>query len=73
MEISVTDVDYSDPGIQDARNGKQKALETAAANLATAQGKAAADLAAARGEVNAANELSKLYKTPSWVQLQLAE
>ena len=73
VQISVVDVDYSDPGIQDARNNKQKALEQAAAQLAEAQGTANAKIAAAEGDVKAANAVRSLYNNPAWVKLQLAQ
>lgn len=59
VEILVKDVDYTDPGIQDARNAKVKALELAAAQVAEAQGK-----------VQAAAAQAELYKNPAWVELQ---
>lgn len=62
VELIVLDVDYNDPGIQDARNNKQKAIEQAAADLATAT-----------GQVNAANKLKELYANPAWVAIKLAE
>jgi hypothetical protein len=62
VEILVKDIDYTDPGIQDARNAKQKAIEQAAANVATAQ-----------GELDAARKRGELYNNPQWVQLQLAQ
>jgi hypothetical protein len=39
VQVLVKDVDYADPGIQKARNEKQKALETAQALVAEAEGK----------------------------------
>ena len=66
----IKDVDYSDPGIQAARNEKQKAVELGAAKLATANAEAAALLAEAKGKRDAAGELAKLYANPSWVRLQ---
>lgn len=62
VEILIKDVDYADPGIQEARNNKQKALEQAAAQVAEAQGK-----------VQAAAAQQELYKNPAWIQLQLAQ
>ena len=62
IEILIRDVDYSDPGIQEARNAKQKAIEMAAAAVAQAQ-----------GEVDAAKKRGELYNNPAWVKLQLAE
>jgi hypothetical protein len=62
IEILIRDVDYNDPGIQEARNAKQKAIEMAAAAVAQAQ-----------GEVDAANKRGELYKNPAWVKLQLAQ
>jgi hypothetical protein len=71
VEFAVLDIEFADPGIQQARNEKQKALEEAAAKLARAQGEAAALVAEAKGKADAAAELAKLYATPGWVQLQL--
>lgn len=73
VQVSIKDVDYRDPGIQEARNGKQKALETAAANLAKAQGDAAAKIAEAQGQVEAAAKLATLYANPAWVALEQAK
>lgn len=70
IEMIIKDVDYSDPGIQQARNEKQKAIELGAAKLATAQAEAAALLAEARGKADAAAQLNKLYANPNWVRLQ---
>lgn len=70
IEMIIKDVDYSDPGIQQARNEKQKAIELGAAKLATAQAEAAALLAEAKGKSSAANELARLYANPAWVRLQ---
>jgi hypothetical protein len=61
VEVSVKDVDYTDPGIQDARNQKVKALEIAAANVAEAEGK-----------VKAAAAQRELYNNPAWVELERA-
>jgi hypothetical protein len=52
----------SDPGIQDARNAKQKAIEQAAAQVAAAQ-----------GQVDAAAKQRDLYNNPAWVALQKAQ
>lgn len=71
VEFAILDIDYADPGIQEARNAKQKALEQAAAKLAEAQGQANALVAEAKGKADAAAELAKLYATPAWVQLQI--
>lgn len=62
IEITIKDVDYADPGIQEARNAKQKAIEMAAATVAEAQGK-----------VDAAGKLNDLYKNDAWMKLQLAQ
>jgi len=62
VELLIRDIDYTDPGIQDARNAKQKAIEQAAAAVATAQ-----------GEVDAAKKRGELYNNPAWVKLQLAQ
>jgi len=61
VEIIVKDVDYADPGIQQARNDKQKALEFAAAQVAEAEGK-----------VKAAAAQEKLYQNQAWVELEKA-
>jgi len=62
VQVLVKDVDYTDPGIQQARNDKQKALEQAAARVAAAQ-----------GEVDAAAKQRELYNNPAWVQLEKAK
>lgn len=62
VEILIKDVDYADPGIQEARNNKQKALEQAAAQVAEAEGR-----------VKAAAAQEKLYQSPEWVALQKAQ
>lgn len=72
IEVIIKDVTFTDAGIQQARNEKQKALEIAAAQLARAQGEAAALKAEAKGKSDAAAELQKLYANPAWVKLQLA-
>lgn len=71
LELLIIGVEYADPGIQAARNEKQKAVELAAAKLATAQGEAAALVAEAEGKKNAAAALAGLYNSPGWVQIQL--
>lgn len=73
IELLIRDVDYADPGIQDARNAKQKAIELAAAKVAEAEGNAKAAVAQAQGEVDAAAKRGTLYENKAWVQLQLAE
>jgi len=73
IEMIIRDVDYADPGIQDARNAKQKAIELAAAKVAEAEGNARAALAQASGELAAAQKRGALYENKAWVQLQLAE
>lgn len=73
VELILTSVEYNDPGIQAARNEKQKALEEAAAKVARAQGEAQAALAEAEGKVAAANKIRELYNNPAWVRLQLAQ
>lgn len=70
LEMIIVDVDFTDAGIQQARNEKQKAVELAAAQLARAQGEAAALLAEAQGKAAAAAALNKLYSNPQWVRLQ---
>lgn len=62
VEVSIKDVDYRDPGVQAARNDKQKAIEAAAAKVAEAQ-----------GQVAAANAQRELYNNPAWVALQKAQ
>ena len=62
VQVLVKDVDYTDPGIQQARNNKQKALEQAAARVAEAQ-----------GEVDAAAKQRELYENPAWVALEKAK
>lgn len=59
VAISIKDVDYADPGIQEARNKKQTAAEEAAAAVISAQ-----------GEVDAANKRNELYGNPAWVALE---
>lgn len=72
VEFSILDVKYADDGIQAARNEKVKALEQAAAKLATAQGEANALVAEAEGKARAAKALEALYSSPGWVSLQKA-
>lgn len=62
VQVLVKDVDYTDPGIQQARNAKQKALESAAAAVAEAEGK-----------LKAANAQQQLYDNPAWVALEKAK
>lgn len=62
VQVSIKDVDYRDAGIQAARNDKQKAVEQAAAQVATAQ-----------GQVQAAEAQRALYGNVAWMQLQLAQ
>ena len=62
VQVLVKDVDYTDPGIQQARNNKQKALEQAAAQVAAAQ-----------GELDAAQKLNELYRNEAWVELEKAK
>jgi hypothetical protein len=73
VAVSIKDVDYADPGIQAARNEKQKATEEAAAALIRANGEAAAKAAEAEGNKAAAAALRELYNNPAWVALQLAQ
>lgn len=70
LELLIIGAEYADPGIQQARNEKQKQLELAAAKLAEAQGIAAALVAEASGKREAAAALAGLYNTPGWVALQ---
>lgn len=62
VQVSIKDVDYRDPGIQAARNDKQKAVEQAAAQVAAAQ-----------GAVAAAEAQKALYGNAAWMQLQIAQ
>jgi hypothetical protein len=62
VQVLVKDVDYTDPGIQQARNEKQQALERATALVAEAEGK-----------LRAAEAQDKLYDNPSWVALEKAK
>jgi len=62
VQVLVKDVDYSDPGIQEARNKKQQAIEAAAAAVAEAEGK-----------VRAAAAQNALYQNEAWMQLELAK
>lgn len=61
VEVILKDVDYTDPGIQEARNAKVKALENAAAQVAEAEGK-----------LKAAKAQEALYNNPAWLELELA-
>jgi hypothetical protein len=62
VEVILKDIDYTDPGIQEARNKKQKAVEEAAAAVAAAQ-----------GQVDAAKKLNELYQNKAWMELQKAQ
>jgi hypothetical protein len=73
VEFSIIDIEYNDPGIQAARNEKQKAAEEAAAKVARAKGEAEAALAEAQGKLDAANKIRELYNNPAWVKLQMAQ
>jgi hypothetical protein len=70
VQLQMISMEYGDPGIQDARNQKQKAIELAAAKLATAEGEAKAMIAKANGEAEAARALNTLYNTDGWVKIQ---
>lgn len=70
IQLQMISMEYGDPGIQAARNKKQEAIELAAADLATAQGKANALVAEAKGKAEAAAALNVLYNTRGWVELQ---
>lgn len=70
LELLIIGLEYADPGIQQARNEKQKQLELAAAKIAEAEGQAKALVARANGERDAAAALAGLYNTPGWVALQ---
>jgi len=71
IEVIIKDVTFNDPGIQSARNEKQKAIELAAAQLERAKGEAAALVAEANGKRDAAAAIANLYNSPGWVQLQM--
>lgn len=73
IEFAILDIEYADPGIQAARNEKQKAMEEAAANVARAKGLAEAAVAEAQGKVEAAAKLRGLLDNPAWLKLQLAQ
>jgi len=62
VEVLIKDVDYADPGIQEARNNKQKAIEAAAAQVAEAEGK-----------VRAAAAQEQLYRNAAWMELEKAK
>jgi len=62
VQVLVKDVDYTDPGIQAARNEKQAAIEKAAAAVAEAEGK-----------VRAAAAQSALYQNQAWIELEKAK
>lgn len=70
LELLIISAEYADPGIQAARNEKQKQLELAAAKIAAAEGEARALVAKANGERDAAAALAGLYNSPGWVSLQ---
>ena len=70
LELLIIGLEYADPGIQQARNEKQKQLELAAAEIAKAEGAAKALVAKAQGERDAAAALASLYNSPGWVSLQ---
>lgn len=70
LELLIIGLEYADPGIQQARNEKQKQLELAAAKVAAAKGDAEALVARAQGEQDAAGKLAALYNSPGWVKLQ---
>lgn len=70
LELLIIGLEYADPGIQAARNEKQKQLELAAAKVAEAEGIARALVAKANGERDAAAALAGLYNSPGWVALQ---
>ncbi|HEY6018641.1 MAG TPA: SPFH domain-containing protein [Candidatus Paceibacterota bacterium] len=62
VQILLKDVDYTNAGIQAARDEKQAAVERAAALVAEAQGK-----------VDAAAKTGSLYNNPAWVELEMAK
>lgn len=62
VQVLVKDVDYTDPGIQAARNEKQAAIEKAAAAVAEAEGK-----------VRAAAAQAQLYQNQAWIELEKAK
>lgn len=62
VEVTLKDVDYTNPAIQQARDEKQAAIEKASALVAEAQGK-----------VDAAAKEGSLYGNSAWVQLQIVQ
>jgi len=70
LELSIINVEFTDPGIQQARNEKQKAIELGAAKVAAAEAEARALVAEAQGKADAAAKLDALYRSPGWVELQ---
>lgn len=70
LELSIINVEFTDPGIQAARNEKQKAIELGAARVAAAEAEARALVAEAQGKADAAAKLDALYRSPGWVELQ---
>jgi hypothetical protein len=70
LELSIINVEFSDPGIQQARNEKQKAIELGAAKVAAAEAEARALVAEAQGKADAAAKLDALYRSPGWLELQ---
>lgn len=62
IEMIVVDVDFTDAGIQEARNAKQKAVENGAALVAEAEAR-----------VNAASKLNALYQNEAWMALEMAK
>lgn len=62
VELLITDVDYSNPDIQKARDGRQTAIENAAAELEEAQGKLAAQEA-----------LNDALNDPNYLQYLIAQ
>jgi hypothetical protein len=70
LELSIINVEFTDPGIQAARNEKQKAIELGLAKVAAAEAEAKALVAEAQGKADAAAKLDALYRTPGWIELQ---
>lgn len=70
LELSIVNVEFTDPGIQQARNEKQKAIELGAARVAAAEAEARALVAEAQGKADAAAKMDALFRSPGWLDLQ---
>lgn len=73
VAVSIKDVDYTDPKIQQARSEKQAAVERAQAQVAEAEGNAKAAIAEAEGKLKAAQAQQALYGNAAWLQLEMAK